>query len=137
MRVLLGTLKEDNTTCYLTKHKWDCDWYWGLGYIDNNNYHTRFDSTFLKVKPKLASEVFSTTNISDSDWWIVRDLFIQAYALKKVAEVYVYGGHQTYEAGTTDIIKDVDMCTRLNRDLEKVLDTLWDFVVEATKEKAQ
>jgi hypothetical protein len=34
---------------YLEDFSWECDWYWGGGYISNINFHTHFDSCFLDV----------------------------------------------------------------------------------------
>jgi len=131
-KVLLGKLKDNNEACYLTKHEWSCGWYWSFGWLGNKDSHYHF-SAFLKDS-RLVSEVFETTNISKDAWWVIRDLFVQAYALQKAAEVYHRGGGQTSKLGTTDLVRDKDMVTRLNQDLEKVLDTLWAFVLEAIKE---
>jgi hypothetical protein len=35
-------------TVYLSGFSWDCDWYWGGGYLGNRNLHTHFDGCFLK-----------------------------------------------------------------------------------------
>lgn len=137
--VVLGVIKSDAGTyadgqsIRLNKHQWDCGWYWGFGYIGNRDCHFHFDS--LIGNTKLASELFSKTNITDKEWWVIRDLFVQAYALKRAAGVYIYGGHQTSEPGITDIIKDKELANTLNKDLETVLNVLWDYVVEATKPK--
>ena len=123
-KIYLGKHPDYDGKLFLSKHSWDCGWYWGFGYIGNKNVHTHFDSVFLNDS-EVASNVFTETPFSDADWWIVRDLFIQAYALKKAAEAYRYGGHQTTVTGVTDIIKDVDMTVRLNADLERVLNMVW------------
>jgi hypothetical protein len=139
-KILLGTLKSDAGTeiadgevIYLSKHKWDCGWYWGFGYVGNVRSHFHFES--LIKNTKTASELFDRTNIADKEWWVIRDLFVQAYALQKAAEVYRYGGHQTSLAGVTDIIKNPEIAKQLNADLEKVLDVLWDYVVKSTQTK--
>ena len=141
-RVLLGRMKSDAGTSadgenvYLTKHSWDCGWYWSLGYLGNNNCHFHFDS-ILHIKDSknnikhLASELFQTTNITDKEWWVIRDLFVQAYALKEAAAVYRHGGHQSALEGVTDIIRSPDMAKFINADLEKLLDVLWNYVCAA------
>jgi len=123
-RVYLGRMRKcaDNwlsgEAVYLTKHSWDCGWYWGFGYIGNSRTHTHFDSTFLQDS-KTASEMFESTNISDADWWVIRDLFVQAYALAKAAEVYQYGGHQTTRTGITGMIVDHARASSINEDAKK------------------
>jgi hypothetical protein len=141
-KILLGRAKSDAGTyadgqnIYLTKHEWDCNWYWVFGYIGNANNHFHFDSLLYIKDDKgsikyCASDLFSKTNITDKEWWIIRDLFVQAYALQKAAEVYVCGGNQSTNKGIIDLIKSPDMAKYINADLEKVLDKLWDFVVTA------
>ena len=40
-RVLLG--QNDGQNIYLTPPSWDCDWYWGSGYLGNSNNHYHVD----------------------------------------------------------------------------------------------
>lgn len=139
-KIYLGKTREDfnllsSEEIFLSKHSWDCNWYWGFGYIGNKNLHTHFDSTFLKETN--IDKIFYDTNITQDDYWIIRDLFIQAYSLKKTAEIYKYGGHQTTKKGITDIIQNENLVKKLNTDLKKVLDLLWNFLIEATKDKKQ
>jgi hypothetical protein len=132
-KIFLGRVKHEadnmlaGENVYLTKHSWDCGWYWGMGYIGNSRSHTHFDSTFLK-DTKTASELFINPQFTDSEWWVIRDLMIQAYALQKAAEVYRYGGHQKSHIGITDIIKNDTMVKLINADCGKVLNTLWAYV---------
>lgn len=126
----------DGEAMYLEKHEWQCGWYWALGYIGNARTHCHFDGQFLKGNPLEANEVFITTNITNGEWWVIRDLFVQAYALRKAAEVYQYGGHQAPKKGLTDVIRNPDMAKTLNADLERVLDALWVYASEAIKPKA-
>lgn len=74
-----------------------------------------------------------STKITQDQWWIIRDLFRQAYALKGAAEVYQHGGHQTSKLGITDCIKNLEMATLINKDLEVVLDKVWDFLLNEVK----
>ena len=80
-----------------------------------------------------ASALFSETPITDKEWWVIRDLFVQAYALKKAAEVYRYGGNQTTLQGVTDLIRSADLEARLNKDLFEVLEALWEFICKAVE----
>ena len=43
----LGRIKGTNEDVYLYDFSWNCDWYWGGGYIGNRNFHSHFDSCFL------------------------------------------------------------------------------------------
>lgn len=142
-KILLGKLKDDAGTqiadgenVWLEKHKWDCGWYWGFGYVGNKNCHFHFDSLLYIKDGKgsvkyCASDLFESTKITDKEWWVIRDLFSQAYALQKAAEVYQKGGHQTTVVGVTDVIKDTDFAKQINADLQKVLDLAWDHACKA------
>lgn len=123
-KIYLG--KIDNDRIYLKKHSWDCGWYWGFGYLGNKNSHFHIES--LLQRETNINAIFSKTKLTQDQWWIIRDLFIQAYALKKCAEVYQYGGHQTSETGITDIIQNKDKANAINKDLEIILNTVWDYI---------
>lgn len=145
-KIYLGVLKKDAGTfadgeaIYLEKHEWSCGWYWIFGWIGNAKCPFQFDSLlYLKdgngsVRYE-ASQLFSKCNVSDKDWWVIRELFVQAYTLKKAAEVYRSGGHQITIEGVTDLIRADEMVFRLNNDLKRVLDKVWDVVTEAVKSK--
>lgn len=138
-KIFLGKVKKDfnkdsrlgnigGEMVWLTKHSWDCGWYWGFGYIGNRNMHTHFDSCFLECQANTASEIFEDAKFTNNEWWVIRDLMVQAYALKSAAEIYKHGGHQTTKKEVTDIILDDAMCTRLNKDLKTVLDKVWEYM---------
>ena len=126
IKLLLG--KQGRESIFLTKHQWDCGWYWGFGYIGNHKHHFHIDSLISSETD--VSKIFTQTTISQSSWWIIRDLFIQAYALKAAAAVYRHGGHQTTVCGITDLIKSSDMESKTNADLLIVLDRVWEFCME-------
>ena len=127
-KIYLG-ITEEHGRVYITKHSWDCDWYWGFGYVGNRDCQFHFKS-FLTNGPCRASDLFKEPTISDSSWWIIRDLFTQAYALKEAASTYRYGGHQYTSKGITDIIQCKEMELRLNTDLETVLNKVWQFMLD-------
>ena len=128
----VGDLKDmgdlEGERLWITKHSFDCGWYWGFGYIGNRNRHTHFDHGFLGGAPCTASTIFEEPQFTDNEWWVIRDLMIQAYALKAAAAVYRHGGHQTTREGITDVIRSRQWADCTNNDLEKVLDTVWQFM---------
>lgn len=55
---LLG-INQNNEKVWLKQPSWDCDWYWGLGYVQTfeENYsdidmHTHFNILFFNKKQK-------------------------------------------------------------------------------------
>ena len=117
---------------YLSKHSWDCGWYWGFGYIGNNSCHMHIDS-LMGAEYDIRNIFDKGSPITQNQWWIIRDLFKQAYALQKVADVYRHGGHQTSKPGITDCIKNLEMAAQINKDLETVLNKVWDFLLNEVK----
>lgn len=129
-RIYLG--KNESGNIYLSKHSWDCGWYWGFGYLGNSGNHYHFSSYlghYGNDNKTDVKEVFTDTWITQNQWWILRDLFIQAYALKKAAETYKLGGHQTSAAAPYRVVNE-DMASRLNADLGTLLDTIWGLLSE-------
>ena len=130
-KIYLGNTTEYGRL-YLSKHSWDCGWYWGFGYIGNSRLHMHIDS-LINGEYDVNKIFDGSTGITQDQWWIIRDLFRQAYALKAAAEVYQYGGHQTTRPGITDCIKNLEMAALINKDLKTVLDKVWDFLLHEVK----
>ena len=129
-KIYLGRIKKDfkdstiaNENLYLSKHSWDCGWYWGFGYIGNRNLHCHFDGHLL-FKWEIA-DIFVEPRYTQKTWYAIQDLFKQAYALKNAAEVYRLGGYITSDQSISAVVRDKELETRLNADLQKVLDCLW------------
>lgn len=101
---------------WLYDFEWACGWYWAGGYIGNSRLHTHFDGCFLNVPDrrghclgidpsKLSNGASVWEDLSfffarpnpelEANWWRIKDLFKQFYALKKAAEVFRLGGHCT------------------------------------------
>ena len=126
-KIFLGKSFEHGNL-YLSKHNWDCGWYWGFGYLGNANSHTHFNNTFLNENIwKSPKELFESTAITDKLWWELKDLFSQAYVLKRVAEVYHHGGH-CITTDNTKIIIDQEKEAMINKDLEIILNKIWEVV---------
>lgn len=134
---------------FLYDFSWECDWYWGGGYLGNKNLHCHFDDCFLNVPDirghSLGNFVTPWTKLEEwqkgavviqngaaiwedlgfflaapafntSQWWRIKDLFKQFYALRDAAEVFRCGGHCT-SSGRTEQEINPDMALALNRHL--------------------
>lgn len=130
-KIYLGNTTEYGRL-YLSKHSWSCGWYWGFGYIGNSRCHIHINS-LINAEYEVNKIFDKGTKITQDQWWIIRDLFTQAYALQKAAEVYQYGGHQTSKPGITDCIKNLEMAALIDKDLEIVLNKVWDFLLHEVK----
>lgn len=133
MKIFLGTTQETfkqypKTRFYIDKHKWDCDWYWGFGYIGNSELLTHFDSVFLNEAENEVNKIFIKPVFTQGEWWVIRDLFIQAYGLSEAAEIYQHGGHQTDRAYRLPN-PNMEVSDKLNSDLEIILNKSWEALL--------
>lgn len=138
-RVFLGNDKETKDRVYLRGFQWDCNWYWGGGYLEymtqNNRgwrMHTHFDSIFLEKKyttrkdyPEYAvwlslSDILDNAQYTADEWWRIKDLYKQFYALRTAAETFQYGGHCTSKGRNPAEINQ-DMADRINTHIEQVI----------------
>lgn len=117
---------------FIEKHTWDCEWYWGFGYIGSNGLHTHANVFIHELLWHSKDEVFEESIFkTDDDFWIFKDLLKQAYALSEAAQVYQYGGH-CITSPKTEIIKSKTKAETINKDLEKILDQLWKLLESLT-----
>lgn len=141
-KVLLGRTKGNHSEpVYLEGFSWDCNWYWGGGYLGNRNFHTHFDSCFLDTLDYRGHSLgnFTPQNMSngcsiwenlsfflddasytESEWWRIKDLYKQFYTLKKAAEVFQYGGHCTSANHNPTEINQT-MANQINDHIENVI----------------
>jgi len=112
----------------IEKHSWDCSWYWGFGYIGNRNLHTHSSVFIHELLWHDVNQVFDKSLFkSNNDFWIFKDLLKQAYTLQECAEVYQHGGH-CITNDKTQLINSKEKAETINKDLEKILNSLWDML---------
>jgi hypothetical protein len=134
-RIILGKRKEDASAIFLSAPSWDCDWYWGFGYLGNNSEHYHLSSYSKKDKCIKDSEgkyhVFTidiNKNMYDclledydlnpkieQDLWTFCELVKTACTLKEAAEVLHRGGSNYTTNSVADIVKDTDKCNHINK----------------------
>jgi len=132
-RIYLGKI-EGTGPIYLSEHSWDCDWYWGFGYLGNKDCHFHIYSLIdhpghYDPEWHQVDKHFDETWLTQDQWWILRDLFIQAYAIRKCADSMLYGGHQTNKAEIHGI-RSKSLNNELNGHLETLLKNIWTLLKE-------
>jgi len=125
-KLLLGMNGDEHI--YVTKHKWDCEWYWSFGYLGNKSNHYHFDKKYLDGSWYPVDLLLTKTKVTEHQWWNILDLFKQAYGLKRAAAIYRHGGHLAVKNEVVTIINNKDKADAVNRDLEVVLDHLWAYL---------
>ena len=125
---LLG-LGKDGCHYWLEAPSWDCDWYWGFGYVETYtcdaspsishdiNSHQHFDGLFLRG-PKdchsMFTEFFEETPLTDKEIWQLLELMETFYTLRKAADTFVRGGSHITGNQFKDIIKNEHHARELN-----------------------
>lgn len=113
-KILLGY--HDKEPIYLSLPKWDCGWYWGWGYLGNNNSHYHISSLQknCNLKEGFDKHFENTFIIKESQKWEFAELFSSFYKLKDIAEVYNRGGSHLTNNPCKVIIQNLDEVKRIN-----------------------
>lgn len=129
---LLG--KDDEGINYwLEEPSWDCDWYWGFGYVKtytNNNSpehsrdidsHQHFDGLFLKRPNELPQswhDFFEGGDpLSSKEIWALMELMKTAYTLKEVAGIYHRGGSHISKNPCKPVLQNAARAQEINQTL--------------------
>lgn len=96
-KYFLGIRKEDGMKVYMEKENWDCDWYWGFGYVrtykrgDVFDYQ-HFDNLFLSGNIfDSYKDYFIESTLNDDEIWMLLGYMKEYYVLKEYAELLQYG----------------------------------------------
>jgi hypothetical protein len=121
---LLGVRKEDGLKVWLQEPSWDCDWYWGFGYIEiySKNQktlleHTHFDSLFFNNKNgtswKIIETYFKETTFNEKETWQLLDYMKTFYTLRQMSDL-VHCGNSHYTT-TPLVLKDDALYEKINK----------------------
>ena len=127
---LLGS-DENGTKYWLEEASWDCDWYWGFGYIEtytNNNCpersrdinsHEHYDTKILKngVCTDDFKKIFKNTPLNNNEIWKLNELMETFYTLKKTSALYYRGSSNITKNDLSSSIKNDDEYKRINKEI--------------------
>jgi len=124
-KTLLGIV--DGQNIYLSAPSWDCGWYWGFGYIGNNNCHYHLDGLAKgkNLHDAIIEHFGKSLTIRISQVWEFAELIATFYTLKKTAEMLGRGGSHLTTNPCQEIIKNVKEAKRIN---ETVLPAVFDAI---------
>lgn len=119
---LLG-INKDGQKVWLEKESWDCDWYWGFGYLHTyrrNDFdsHFHFDSTFLKGPDhayNMFKNYFKETVLTDNEIWEFCDYMQTFYTLQETAALFKRGYSWLTERAKLDVIKSTENYELVNK----------------------
>lgn len=115
----LGTV--DGEVIYLSAPSWDCGWYWGFGYLGNNNRHYHLHGLSERKNQNLydaIKEHFGSSLVINeergNDLFKFCELVLTAYTLKETAEVLGRGGSHMTTNPCAELIKNPVEVGRIN-----------------------
>ena len=125
--------KVDGKSIYLSAPSWDCDWYWGFGYLGNNNIHYHIDGIDKDVNlhDAIVNHFDEGTFIvkDNHDIYTLAELFKTFYTLKETAEVLGRGGSHITDNPLKHVIVNKDEVTRINQVvLPAIFEAIYDIL---------
>lgn len=110
----------DGERIYLSAPSWDCGWYWGFGYLgnDNRHYHVSGLSKDTDLKTGFDNHFGDSFIVRPSMRWTFAELFQSFYDLQRTAKILGRGGSHLSMNPAREVIKDEGAVKRIN---EKVL----------------
>lgn len=146
--------KVDGKKIFLSAPSWDCNWYWGFGYLGNRNCHYHLDgiakekNLYDAMIEHFKEEFIFTANIEENEYsnklWVFCELVCTAYTLKETAEVLGRGGSHFTTNPCAELIKNPLEVERINcvllpaifNQLKEILDTVTAQAIAAPKNKS-
>lgn len=120
------------THYWLKEASWDCDWYWGFGYVrtyTNDKHpensrdiesHQHFESLFFN-KEKNGRDMFDTffleTPLNDKEKWQLIELMKTFYTLQKYSELLYIGGSHYTENPLKETLRNKEEYDRINKEV--------------------
>ena len=121
---------------YLSAPSWDCGWYWGFGYLGNNNCHYHLDGLMEddNLYNGLRNHFGDSLRIKDEqDLWTFCELIKTFYTLKEVAEVFGRGGSHYTTNPIAELLIDKKKVDEIN---QIILPALFDEVAKILEKYA-
>lgn len=136
---LLG-INQNDEKVWLKQPSWDCDWYYGLGYVQvfkqdysDINMHAHFDSLFFNTNKNgydAFREYFKEITLSNKELWILLECIKSLYTLREYSDfLHISGSHYTSNP-CKELLKNEDEYNRINKIL---IPNLWKQVENILK----
>lgn len=120
---LLGIRKEDNKKAYLIEASWNCDWYWGFGYVETFSRfdicdHQHFDNLFLEKNIfENFINYFTKTTLNEKEIWKLLEYMKEFYILKEYAEFLQLGANISNKP---DYLKEENTIKENKKEVERI-----------------
>jgi len=120
----LGINKEGERL-WLEKASWDCNWYWGFGYVETYNrinpekatdIHCHTHYNLLLKNKHILSDLGINSPLTEKEQWELSDLMKSFYTLGETAELFG-GGGSNISSTDYDFLKNKDIVEKINKEL--------------------
>lgn len=128
---LLG-INQEGKKVWLEEPSWDCDWYWGFGYLEILSLesapekskdiisHTHWDSS-VRNSGKNAydwfKEYFKDTPLKEKEIWVLCELMATFYCLREYSDFCHRGGMHYTENPIKNKLQDDTYYKHINNEL--------------------
>lgn len=122
---LLG--KKNGELYWLEQASFDCEWYWGLGYVESYrgrgrgdkswSGHQHFNGLFFNGPSDcktMFDRFFEETPFTDNEIWQILELMQSAYTCRRYSDMLHMGGSHITSRVKVDLIKNDAEYGRLN-----------------------
>ena len=137
----------DGDLYYLEQAKWDCDWYWGGGYVEtftnkkapqlsgDISSHQHFDGLFFEVPHKhgyaVFNEFFAETPFTDKEVWQIVELMGSFYIARRYSDFLYCGGAHFTTNVCSELIGNTEEYKRINTILiPRIMEELYRILEE-------
>ena len=126
---LLG-LGKDGEFYWLEQATWDCDWYWGLGYVETYTCssspsssrdirsHNHFNSMFFKKNVscyEAFTDFFLDIPLGENEAWKLLELMKAAYTAREYSDMLHTGGAHISQNPVKETIRQQTEYDRINQ----------------------
>ena len=134
-----------NQSIFLSPPSWNCGWYWGFGYLGNDDCHYHVDGLtkietydfekkvrqykFVNLKDGFDLHFGKSYTIRPSHRWTFAELFKSFYQLQSTAEMFGRGGCHLSSNPCQEFIKDESKAFEINSAiLPEVFDRIYKII---------
>ncbi len=140
-KFLLGHRKDGDARTFLEAPTWDCNWYWGFGYLRNcdgyfhlHNFQQPQNVHGVKRNINMRDALLEDYDLNErikNDLWTFCELVETVYTLREAAEVYNRGGSHYAVNPCVNSIKNAEEYRRINWEvLPSIFDTIYNLFVK-------
>ena len=111
-------IKKVSNRIYLSPPSFDCNWYWGFGYLGNNTCHYHIDTLEnTNLYDAITNHFGDSLRVNEDDKWVFAELMQSFYKLRDYAELLHIGGSHLTSNPLKDEIKNQKEWERINKKL--------------------